>query len=381
MTKTFPKLYKKASTGKISEWEVFVEENNKGHGVINVVHGYIDGKHQHDKKTVDKGKNEGKANETTPLQQALSEAESKWKKQKDKGYVETVEETDEIVYLPMLAQTFDKRGKHITYPCAVQRKFDGVRCLAFVKKGEVFLLSRKGKRFPHMEHLFSQIKSIAGGRDMILDGELYSEELTFQRTVGLVKKETLKKTKKQDDEADQRKIMYRLYDCILPQNPNATFATRYGFMMKLMAQWKKTFRHIKLTQNVKAKNEEDIKRFHDQFVAEGYEGIIIRNIEGIYGVNKRSNDLQKYKHFIDEEFKIVGFEEGTGRAKGTVIWICQNKKKQKFKVRPRGTEKERRNWFENGKDYVGKKLTVRYQELTDDGIPRFPVGITIRDYE
>ena len=68
MTKTFPKLYKKASTGKISEWEVFVEENNKGHGVINVVHGYIDGKHQHDKKTVDKGKNEGKANETTPLE-------------------------------------------------------------------------------------------------------------------------------------------------------------------------------------------------------------------------------------------------------------------------------------------------------------------------
>ena len=37
--------------------------------------------------------------------------------------------------------------------------------------------------------------------------------------------------------------------------------------------------------------------------------------------------------------------------------------------------------FEKGKSYIGKMLTVKYQELTDDGKPRFPVGINIRDYE
>jgi len=378
MTKNFPKLYKKASTGKLSEWEIFVEDTSKGFGEINVIHGYIDGKKQHDVKTVEKGKNQGKANETTPVQQALSEAESKWKKQKDKGYVESIAATDEIVFLPMLAHSYDKRSKYIKYPCAAQRKFDGVRCLAMVKNGEVILLSRKGKKFPHMEHLHSQIKSLCNSckGDLILDGELYSEELTFQRTVGLVKRETLK----EGDEEDMRKIMYRLYDCILPQNPNATFELRYTFLEKLLDKWS-NFRHIQLTKNFMVKNENDIQEFHSKFVEEGYEGIILRNVDGVYAVNKRSNDLQKYKHFIDEEYQVTGFEEGTGRAKGTVIWICSTKDGQTFKVRPRGTEVERRDWFENGSKYIDAKLTVRYQELTDDGIPRFPVGVAIRDYE
>jgi len=37
--------------------------------------------------------------------------------------------------------------------------------------------------------------------------------------------------------------------------------------------------------------------------------------------------------------------------------------------------------FQNGSNYIGQQLTVRYQELTDDGVPRFPVGIAIRNYE
>jgi DNA ligase-1 len=37
--------------------------------------------------------------------------------------------------------------------------------------------------------------------------------------------------------------------------------------------------------------------------------------------------------------------------------------------------------FQNGSEYVGKKLTIRFQELTDEGLPRFPVGIAFRDYE
>lgn len=49
--------------------------------------------------------------------------------------------------------------------------------------------------------------------------------------------------------------------------------------------------------------------------------------------------------------------------------------------RPRGMWEQRKEWFDNGEAYVGKPLTVRYQELTQDGIPRFPVGIAVRDYE
>jgi len=375
---SFPILYKKSSTGKISEWEIKVDGDCADKGIITIVHGYQDGKKQVDVKEITKGKNIGKENETTPFDQARSEAESKWKKQKDKGYVESLDNVDTVVYLPMLAHSYDKRGKDMKFPCIGQRKFDGVRCLAFVLgNNNVVLMSRKGKIFPHLEHLFEpilQLKKLCSGQ-IIFDGELYSDDLTFQRTVGLVKKETLA----EEDTNDMRKICYRLYDSIFPDNPKVPFITRYQHLRGLLESV--NCKSIKLTENVLIKNEDDIKKYHDFFVSEGYEGLILRNMDGVYSVNKRSKDLQKYKNFKDDEFEIVGFTEGEGRAKGTVIWKCKTKSGKEFSVRPRGTEGERKDWFENGNQYIGKMMTVRYFELTDDGIPRFPVGLIVRDYE
>ena len=113
----------------------------------------------------------------------------------------------------------------------------------------------------------------------------------------------------------------------------------------------------------------------------GYEGTIIRNKNGIYKLNHRSPDLQKYKTFLDDEYEIVSYRQGTGTDEGCVIWECVTKDKQIFSVRPRGSVSERQGYFQNGDKWIGSLLTIRYQELTDGGIPRFPVGITIRNYE
>ena len=72
------------------------------------------------------------------------------------------------------------------------------------------------------------------------------------------------------------------------------------------------------------------------------------------------------------------------KSKGARIVItleCKTPEGLTFRARPRGTREARTEQYQNGNDYIGKQLTVRYQELTDDGVPRFPVGITIRDYE
>jgi len=108
---------------------------------------------------------------------------------------------------------------------------------------------------------------------------------------------------------------------------------------------------------------------------------MVRNLKGAYRIGKRSADLQKVKTFLDGEYRIVDYTEGTGNEKGCVIWVCETPDGRQFRVRPRGTQEERKVLFRNGDDYIGKMLTVRYQELTDDGVPRFPVGIAIRDYE
>jgi len=118
---------------------------------------------------------------------------------------------------------------------------------------------------------------------------------------------------------------------------------------------------------------------HAQYVAAGYEGIMLRNKTGTYS-NARSIHLQKYKEFFDTEVRITGFKSGEGLEEGCVIWLCEHEGKS-FACRPRGTREDRMKQFQNGDTYIGKQLTVRYQEKTDDGLLRFPVGIAIRDYE
>ena len=105
---------------------------------------------------------------------------------------------------------------------------------------------------------------------------------------------------------------------------------------------------------------------------------MLRNKSGLY-VNNRSHDLQKYKEFEEDEFRIVGFNEAKGRDAGSVIWVCVTKEGIEFDCRPIGSIEHRKSLFENAATYIGKMLTVKFQELSEKGVPRFPSGKAIRD--
>ena len=189
----FPVLSATSSTGKTKVWSIKVIDR-AGVGVIVTKHGYEDGKMVENERLVTVGKNIGKSNETTPVEQAIREANSDWNKKHDAGYRPEEEAVGGagaapaafVPPLPMLALDYHKRGKDIAFPAYAQRKLDGVRCLAISGKG---LYSRLGKKFPHLENILKEIDTLPDGT--ILDGELYSDTLTFQEIVGLVKRETL----------------------------------------------------------------------------------------------------------------------------------------------------------------------------------------------
>ena len=383
---SFPELIGEATTGKAKMWSVKVTERS-GCGVIETTHGYVDGKKQINEKIIAEGKIIGKKNETTPLQQAINEARSSWIKKKESGYKavgvteeddnESVESDnvvtrgggnkskgfDEDVPSPMLAHDYNKRGKSIKFPCFVQRKFDGTRCVGIPNKG---LFSRNRKSYPHMSHIVKEINKLPP--TIILDGELYSDTLTFQEIVGLVKRETLKK----GDDEKQLQIKFHIYD-IVNEMP---YEERYANLQMLFNRYK--FKYLELVKTEVCESEEKMKELHAQYVADGYEGIMLRNKTGPYK-NARSIDLQKYKEFFDEEYEVVGYKEGEGVEEGCVLWTCKTPEGKTFNCRPRGTREDRADMFINGKKYIGKKLTVRFQELTDDKVPRFPVGIAFRE--
>jgi DNA ligase-1 len=126
----------------------------------------------------------------------------------------------------------------------------------------------------------------------------------------------------------------------------------------------------------------DLNDLRTQFqgcIQKGYEGLIIRSVKGRYRQNYRSPDLLKYKEFLEDEFIITDCKEGEGREKGSVIWVCETTAGHTFAVRPKGSLEHRRALYTNAKKHIGQYITVIYQELTEQGIPRFPVGKEIRD--
>jgi len=373
-TGDFPTLYSKSKGGKTQLWRIKVVKGPGDGATIKTSYGYEGGAIQENEKEITKGKVKRSA-----WEQAVSEAQSDWNKKKDKGYAESLGNAhvpgvagDAAVaahktILPMLAHDYHKRGKSIVFPAFVQAKLDGVRSIFH----SGILSSRMGKPFSGLEHITGELGA-ATAAGLILDGEVYSTTLPFQQFVGLVKKKKFTAA----DMEQLKQVNLWVYDCV----NDKPFEERLAMLKAFFG--KHTFAHVKLLPTEEAKTAAELKGFHDAYVAEGYEGLIVRNKKGLYHVNTRSADLQKYKEFQDDEYKVVGFTEGEGHEKGLVIWTCETTEGKKFNVRPRGTHEERAALFKEAETYVGKKLTVRFQELTTgDKIPRFPVGIAFRDYE
>lgn len=117
----------------------------------------------------------------------------------------------------------------------------------------------------------------------------------------------------------------------------------------------------------------------------GYEGIMIRNYAGLYKEDGRSQNLLKYKKFIDQEFPIVGAIRNKGKLENTCVFVCDHNGEE-FKVMCEGSQEEREKlWsdWKNGKIQAGDKLTVKFFSWTssDKPVPRFPIGVGVRNYE
>jgi DNA ligase-1 len=278
----------------------------------------------------------------------------------------------------MLAQTYSKidkgkekgRKKYIKFPCYVQPKLDGVRCISSSTENcEPYYTSRMGKEFTTLQHLDLLVHEVYYEIGYPLDGEIYTHNvLTFQDTVSAIK------AAKENSSI----LRYHIYDIVAPE---LTFEERHKLIKACLEPLQN--RELVYVPTYEVKNEAEIIKYHEQFVEEGYEGIIIRNKDGKYVLDHRSNDLQKWKNFIDKEFVIVGGKEATGEDKGTVVFICDvgDGTGRTFDVRPRGSRELRREWWQNLESLKGKRLTVRYQRLSDAGIPTILTGITVRDYE
>jgi len=301
-----------------------------------------------------KPKNIGKSNETNAIQQANSEVKSLIEGKLTEGYFKSIEEcnTEEVI-LPMLAKSYKEEKDKIDWsrPVFIQPKLDGMRCLA-----KEYLMSRQGKIISTVSHIEKSIP----GSDYILDGELYIHGEGFQENMRLIKKYR---------KGETEKIQYWVYDLV---DTNYSFETRYNTLQVIV----KGIKNIVLVPTYKISNEKELIKYHKQFVADGYEGSIIRWGTAGYKVNGRSSNLLKYKDFQDLALPIIDIiPNDANQLHGTPIFELNGKQ---FKSGVKMSHKEREELLTNKEDYIGKTGEIRFFELSEEGTPRFPVFLGLR---
>ncbi|KAJ1305172.1 hypothetical protein OPQ81_000203 [Rhizoctonia solani] len=232
----------------------------------------------------------------------------------------------------------------------MSEKLDGVRVFYDGKK----MWSRLGNPFTPPQEFLDRLP-----KDVTLDGELFGGRGKFQDTVSIVK--TV-------NSPHWKNITFQIFD--IPSRGSEPFEERVAYL-------KKNFRNIPQVHVVKqtmCKSKDHLLETLKDVEHEGGEGVMLRQPGSEYE-GKRSSSLLKVKTFYDGEAEVVGYEPGKGKHKGvTGALKCVMASGKKFSVGSGLTDKQRR-----APPKVGTIITYRFQELTRDGVPRFPtfVGIAI----
>jgi DNA ligase-1 len=364
------KLSKIGNNKKELIYEVTIDNNN-----ITYIYGQKNGKLQTEEETINEGKNIGKANETSPAEQALFEAERKVRKKIENGYSiingyklstvsKTVVESNIDIPSPMLAKTYKDQEKQIRKKYSkvdIQYKLNGNRCIVNIKTKEMY--SRKRKQITSIPNIIDKIVDACKNinKDIIwVDGELYSKELTFNEIQSIIRQ------KNQVSELAS-KIKYNIFDVMSKKE----WKERKKYLDKIV-----TNERVNVLKTFEIDINE-IEKYNQQFVKDGYEGVIIRLPDYSYE-QKRSSGLIKYKTFIDEEFKVIGFvsEKNNPLKLGSIKLIMKNG--NEFNARPSMTDEECDYIWTHQEEFINKYATVEFQNY--DEVTGLPVFGTIKGF-
>jgi DNA ligase-1 len=363
------KLYKKTKTGAIAQWEVFTEGNKYW-----TEHGQIDGKITVSVPTICEAKNVGRSNEVSESEQAQFVARRKWEdRQKYDGYTTNINDVDKgkSFFECTLAHKWDSHAKKMPENIMGSPKLDGLRCI--ITKDGAF--TRNGKQYVTTKFIEESLQEFFEEYpDIVLDGELYCHRLhnDFNKITSLARKTKEKSIKPEDWDEIKDKLKLYIFDIYDQSEPEKEFTERYEFIQEKFIDAEYLVPVIN-----KLITHDQIDEYHSECIEEGYEGIMLRDPSMLYE-HTRSKKLLKYKQFTDDEFKVIDITAGKGiRATMAGRVRCATKDGVEFEAGIQGTHEYFTELLVERNKFIGQMATIRYQNLTPDGKPRFGVMVDI----
>ncbi len=285
-------------------------------------------------------------------------------------------------YPVMLCSPFEQKlVDKIKFPAAVQLKMDGMRFNAIVKDGKCEFRSRNGKEIQLLGNLEQEFVTLANGIDCVFDGELLVNDkgvvLDRQTGNGILNKAN----KGTISDLEAHKVHATIWD-IIPYvyftdgNCPTPYQTRFSSLQAMTLPKK-----IHLVEHKVVANYDDAKEIFEAYLADGQEGIILKDLNGIWE-DKRSKSQIKFKGELECDLKIVGIEEGTGKYAGMLGAILCESADSVVKVRVGSgfNDDQRKNL---GQEILDKIVAVKYNMRTKNKLGDeslfLPIFMEIRD--
>lgn len=291
---------------------------------------------------------------------------------------------------PQLAKQHDKVTNLKTFDkqYLASRKIDGLRVLIYMGEDNRLHTSSRGATNydSAMCEILENLKLVQIFQEnpgLIMDGECYKHGLTLQQINSIARKQVTT--------TDYSVLQFYWYD-IVDTTKSAiervsqinTIAEKYHLAFEPEREFQSNELRIQIVPHEPISGWDNILKLHNDYVYEGWEGLVIRLTDSLYSPNKRSNDWIKVKKYLDKEFEVIDYELGL-RGTEDMVFICRTEHGNVFKAKPYG-DRIQKQWyvdnFEN--ECLGKMATVKYfyysngnDEIT--GVPLQPSLICINN--
>lgn len=267
----------------------------------------------------------------------------------------------------MLASSMkEKTLAKINYPAMAQLKSDGSRCIAYCTEDKVTLMSRNGKQILGLIDLEENLKSFAG---FVIDGEIVFDITKADRATG--NGIVTKAVKGTITEEEQAGVIFQVWDKIpleeytVKGKYKVDEYTRYTSLKQLVGL--QNFHNIQIIESTIVNSLDEAKEAFQKYVAEGYEGIILKNMDGIWE-DKRSPNLVKFKEEYFADLEVVGTFEGTGKIEGMLggLSVQTSCGTIKTNVGSGFTEAQRKQLWSVREELIGQIAELKYNGITTD---------------
>ncbi|KAG5652748.1 hypothetical protein H0H81_003889 [Sphagnurus paluster] len=230
----------------------------------------------------------------------------------------------------------------------ISEKLDGVRTFYDGKQ----LISRLGNPFTPPKWFLDKLP-----QDVTLDGELFGGRGEFQSTVSVVK--TI-------NSPHWKNITFQIFD--IPSQGDKPFEQRIEILTKLFGPGgSHASKRFRVVDHEVATSKQHVLNKLQEIESLGGEGLMLRQPGSKYE-GGRSSSLLKIKTFYDAEAVVIGYLPGKGRHQGSTGSLkCKMESGKTFNVGTGLNDKQRKH-----PPKIGTIITYRFQELTRDGVPRFP---------